>query len=105
MAGDNPSQAAGAQPTAENAPDVAIRVLAFAGARDVTGVSELELPLAEIGPEHTAGAVMDALVGRYPELGDFRRIIRLAVNGTYVEPGAPVAAGDEVALIPPVAGG
>ena len=34
-----------------------------------------------------------------------RASIRVAVNGTYAAPEDPVAYGDEVALIPPVAGG
>lgn len=84
-----------------------LKVLAFAGARDVIGAQELNLPLAELGGEAplTAGDVLDAICTRYPALTRYRAVIRIAVNGTYVELGAQVAAGDEVALIPPVAGG
>lgn len=80
-----------------------IRVLAFAGARDVVGAPEVELEISSI--PCTAGEVMDAMCERFPELVSRRRIIRLAVNGSYVADDAPVAGGDEVALIPPVAGG
>lgn len=79
-----------------------IRVLAFAGARDVVGEPEIELAIE--GP-CTADEVMDAMIARYPDLSSRRRIIRLAVNGSYVDGDAEVKAGDEVALIPPVAGG
>jgi molybdopterin converting factor subunit 1 len=84
-----------------------IKVLAFAGAKDVIGESELELALDDVraaGPP-TAGQVMDAICARYPGLTAHRRVIRIAVNGAYAEASTVVAAGDEVALIPPVAGG
>lgn len=84
-----------------------VRVLTFAGARDVVGAPEVEIDLPSIGDASTCTAkqVMDALCLRYPELVSRRAIIRLAVNGSYVDDDAEVAGGDEVALIPPVAGG
>ncbi len=84
-----------------------LKVLAFAGAGDVIGSRQLELPLAEPGGAvlRTAGDVLDAICLRYPALTPHRPMIRMAVNGSYVALGARVAAGDEVALIPPVAGG
>jgi molybdopterin converting factor small subunit len=84
-----------------------VRVLAFAGARDVVGASEVEIAIEDVGEGKppTADRVMDAMIARYPDLTGYRRIIRMAVNGAYVDGDATVAAGDEVALIPPVAGG
>lgn len=85
-----------------------VTVLAFAGARDVLGTAELSLDfdvLAGSAAGVTAGAVMDAIVARHPGLGPHRPSIRLAVNGSYVDETEPVKSGDEVALIPPVAGG
>jgi molybdopterin converting factor subunit 1 len=79
-----------------------IKVLAFAGARDVLGRAEVDL---EVDAGATAGDVLDLVCRRWPALEGYRRIIRLAVNGSYAEPSARVQAGDEVALIPPVAGG
>lgn len=81
-----------------------VKVLAFAGARDVLGTDELSVAIEAL-PAATAGGVMDAILARHPELGPHRSSIRLAVNGTYVDDTEPVKAGDEVALIPPVAGG
>lgn len=81
-----------------------ITVLAFAGARDAVGASEVEIDVADVDGT-TADDVMDTMVARYPELAARRHIIRLAVNGSYVDGDAPVKGGDEVALIPPVAGG
>lgn len=80
----------------------AVRVLAFAGARDVLGAAEVEFPLPA---PCTAAELLQHVCARYPALGPYRASIRVAVNGTYAAPGDPVASGDEVALIPPVAGG
>ncbi len=84
-----------------------IRVLAFAGARDVVGSSEVLVALSEVGDgtSCTADQVMDAMIARFPDLAGYRTIVRLAVNGSYVDGDHAVGAGDEVALIPPVAGG
>lgn len=82
--------------------DNAVRLLAFAGARDVLGAPEMELPLAA---PCTAGELLDAVCRRYPALVPWRGSLRVAVNGTYASPSDPVRSGDEVALIPPVAGG
>ena len=82
--------------------DNAVRLLAFAGARDVLGAAELTLPLAA---PCTAAELLAEVCRRYPALAPWRASIRVAVNGTYARPDDPVASGDEVALIPPVAGG
>jgi len=79
-----------------------VRLLAFAGARDVVGAGELSIALAR--PE-SARAFLDRLVERFPGLSRHRGSLRLAVNGTYALWDEEVRPGDEVALIPPVAGG
>lgn len=79
-----------------------VRLLAFAGARDVVGSGEVTLPLER--PE-SARAFLDRLVDAYPGLARHRGSLRLAVNGTYAQWDELVRPGDEVALIPPVAGG
>ena len=80
----------------------AVRLLAFAGARDVLGTGELTLPLAA---PCSAGELLAEVCRRYPALDPWRRSLRIAVNGTYAAADDRVAFGDEVALIPPVAGG
>lgn len=82
-----------------------IRVLAFAGARDVVGSPEVDFDLPSGRAELTAGELMTLFCARYPGLLPYQRAIRLAVNGAYARPTDAVRAGDEVALIPPVAGG
>ena len=79
-----------------------VHLLAFAGARDVLGAGELDLSLD--GP-CTAGELLEQVCARYPALAPYRGSIRVAVNGEYAGAGDPVKSGDEVALIPPVAGG
>lgn len=79
-----------------------IKVLAFAGAREVIGASEVTI---DLGGSCSAVEVMDALCARYPGLARYRPILRIAVNGAYADMNERVAPGDEVALIPPVAGG
>ena len=79
-----------------------MKLLAFAGVRDVIGAAELALPLA--GP-CTAAELLAEVCRRWPALEPWRGAIRVAVNGAYAEDEDPVRTGDEVALIPPVAGG
>lgn len=79
-----------------------VRIFAFAGARDVLGAPELDFAL--FGPVTAAQLLADVCL-RYPALAPYQRSIRVAVNGVYAESSEPVAPGDEVALIPPVAGG
>jgi molybdopterin converting factor subunit 1 len=74
-----------------------VTVRFFAALREQAGQRERELELAD-------GARVDDV---WPALGlgDEPRGLVYAVNRAYVERGAPLADGDEVALIPPVSGG
>ena len=78
-------------------------MLAFAGARDAIGAGEVELELR--APRTTAAELLDDVCSRYPALRPHRASLRVAVNGVYAMPSDPVSSGDEVAIIPPVAGG
>lgn len=90
------------QPTAPT-----VRLLAFAGARDVIGTPELELevPALRARPRCTQAELWSALLERFPALSPYQASIRLALNGTYASREDDVGPGDEVAIIPPVAGG
>jgi molybdopterin converting factor subunit 1 len=79
-----------------------VKLLAFGGTREIIGAGEIEFALS--GP-CTIEEFMSELCRRYPALTPHRRSLRLAVNGTYASAGELINAGDEVALIPPVAGG
>lgn len=78
-----------------------LKVLTFAQLREALGaVVELELP------EGASVSQLQALLSeRYPDVAALA-VSRLAVNRSYVaDPTQVLAAGDEIALIPPVSGG
>lgn len=79
-----------------------IRMLAFAGARDVLGHAEVDL---EVPTPCTADDLLARLCESYPALEPHKKSLRLAVNGVYAGPLQTIEGGDEVALIPPVCGG
>jgi molybdopterin converting factor subunit 1 len=78
-----------------------IRVLLFASYADAFGAPEISLDLPE-------GARVADLVERLkalPGAVGLPPAPLVAVNATYAPPGAVLARDDEVAIIPPVAGG
>ncbi len=79
-----------------------VTVLLFAAVREVVGASEITLALDGAS---TASSLLSALCERFPALTPYVPSLRVAVNGAYVGPDDAVKAGDEVAIIPPVAGG
>jgi molybdopterin converting factor subunit 1 len=78
-----------------------LNVLYFAHVRARVGLPRETLDL----PAATVSEAVAALVARHPALGPLLPRCRVALNGTFVAPEAPVADGDELVLIPPVAGG
>lgn len=79
-----------------------IKLLAFAGARDVIGAAEVDLAL---DAPCSATALLDRICAGHPGLAPHARSLRLAINGAYAAAEDVVNPGDEVALIPPVSGG
>ncbi len=79
-----------------------LKVLAFAGAQEIVGAAEFDWPLATAC---TVTEFVDAMCQRFTGLTAHRSSIRVAVNGQYAAGDERVLPGDEVALIPPVAGG
>jgi molybdopterin converting factor subunit 1 len=78
-----------------------IRTLFFATYREMAGAESLEVDLP-------AGATAADLVLRLRAEAELHRLPvepALAVNEEYVPLSTPLADGDEVALLPPVAGG
>ncbi|MGI8616621.1 MAG: MoaD/ThiS family protein [Actinomycetota bacterium] len=77
-----------------------IRVRLFAALRELAGASEVE------AEGKSAGDVIDALSSRYGErFTQIAAVGSVVVNGERASRSTPVAAGDEVALLPPVSGG
>lgn len=80
-----------------------VTVLYFAALRDVTGLSEESMTLP---PEvRTAAEFLRFLEGARSALTGRMQSVRLARNEAFAAPDEVLAAGDVLALIPPVAGG
>lgn len=78
-----------------------VRVLLFASYADAVGSNELALELAE-------GSVAGDVVSHVQGLAGTHVLPpspMLAVNAAFAKPGQQLNHGDEVAIIPPVAGG
>lgn len=79
-----------------------VHVLYFAVFRERLGTSEEQLELADGA---NVGAAVAALADKHAAIAQLRGRFRVAVNEEFVEDGHPLRDGDELALIPPVAGG
>ena len=79
-----------------------VRLLYFAVLRDIAGKSEESLDL----PDGTrAQEIWDRLRSRHDQLAAYEKPPMTAVNESYVPADQLLRDGDEVAFIPPVAGG
>ena len=83
-----------------------MKVLWFAWLRTRVGTAEETLtPPAEV---KDVRSLLDWLKTRSPGHAEALKnlaVVRVAVNQTYVQADHPVAAGDEIAIFPPVTGG
>src|SRR5687768_4583347 len=80
-----------------------VRVRLFAMLRERAGRDEVELELGEGATVADAIAAVGSLPGLEGVVG--RLPVRMAVNRDYADESTSLAAGDELALIPPVSGG
>ena len=80
-----------------------VRVLYFAGLREAVGTAQeaLELPVHV----RTVAALADHLADRHRGYAERRGHVRIARNECFAGDADPIADGDVIALIPPVAGG
>src|SRR6202790_2860603 len=81
---------------------VRIRVLFFGVIRDVVGLREDTLDIPDGG---SLGSVFEHYAAQFPRLREMAASTVLALNQQFSSPAAPLADGDEVALLPPVSGG
>ena len=79
-----------------------IQVLYFAVFRERLGRSDEEI---EIADGARVGDAIDALAAKHAAIAQLRGRFRVALNQEFVDDSQPLAPGDELALIPPVAGG
>lgn len=81
---------------------ISVRTLFFAAYRDLVGAQELAVELEEGA---TVADLVDELRGRGRPWDGLPRDPAIAVNRTYAPLTERLGGGDEVAFIPPVAGG
>jgi molybdopterin converting factor subunit 1 len=81
---------------------VVVKLLFFAVLRDIVGRGETSIDVP-VGTR--ASDVWRDLRAQHDELTDYVRPPLTAVNESYVEPDTVLSQGDELAFIPPVAGG
>lgn len=79
-----------------------VTVLLFAGLAERAGQREITIDLADGG---TVGELLEAIRLRHPELDTLLGTSFVSVNQEYAAPNVRIAAGDEIALLPPVSGG
>lgn len=79
-----------------------ITVRYFAAARDVAG---LKIEAFELPDESTVATLLQRLATSHSELEPYFPYLRFAIADEFVELNAPLGDGDEVSVIPPVAGG
>jgi molybdopterin synthase catalytic subunit len=81
---------------------VRVRLLYFASFRDAVGVDQ---ELRQIDDGTTVAALWEALRQGVPHFARYGSMPAVAVNCEYVSGGRPLSEGDEVAFLPPIAGG
>lgn len=83
-------------------PSVKFEVLLFASLRDRAGEPTISV---EVSSPSTIASLREALSSTYPDLAPGLRASRVAVDNEFQEDSYVIAAGSEVAVIPPVSGG
>ncbi len=79
-----------------------VRARFFASYRELVGASELEF---EVPPGATVAEALSRLRARDGGFGRLPTSVAVAVNREYATPDRGLEEGDELALLPPVAGG
>ncbi|OAY54496.1 molybdopterin synthase sulfur carrier subunit [Manihot esculenta] len=82
--------------------NVKIKILFFARARDITGLTEMPL---EVTTGSTTSDCLNKIVAKFPSLEEIRSCIVLALNEEYTTEASVVKEKDELAIIPPISGG
>ncbi len=79
-----------------------VRVLYFAGVRDLVGLAEERL---ELPSELAVAGALEMLASRHPRAAGLIRVSRLALEQDFAEGQLRLSPLAELAVIPPVSGG
>jgi molybdopterin converting factor subunit 1 len=79
-----------------------VTVLLFGRLHDLAGTREL---VCQVPDRATVATVWEMVTGEFPAVAPYARSVSSAVNADFAKMTAVVADGDEVAFLPPVAGG
>ena len=79
-----------------------LKILFFATFRDAVGARERTMA---VGGSVTVESLLARLYEAHPQLRKYDDTLLVAVNQEFVDRGAKLSDGDEVALMPPVSGG
>lgn len=79
-----------------------VRVLFFGRLRELIGMAEES---GELPTDTTLAELFDRYAQRFPKLGGFRGSMVVSRNQEFAAWDTRVAAGDEIAFLPPVSGG
>jgi molybdopterin converting factor subunit 1 len=83
-------------------PSIRVKVLFFGRLRELTGLGE---ETGELPEGATLAQVFERYEERYPKLAGFRNSMVVSRNQEFAAWDTRVAAGDEIAFLPPVSGG
>ncbi|XP_010272660.1 PREDICTED: molybdopterin synthase sulfur carrier subunit [Nelumbo nucifera] len=100
--GEVETQQANILPKASDDSLLSIKVLFFARARDLTGLTGISL---EVSTGSTAHDCLNLLIAKFPRLDEIRGCMVLALNEEYTSESSLVRDKDELAIIPPISGG
>ncbi len=81
-----------------------VRIKCFAIIKELIGKEELDIDLADLDSP-TLDSLWTHLETTYPKLTGKRQYLRFAKNMSFVSLESEIADGDEIGVIPPVAGG
>jgi molybdopterin converting factor small subunit len=87
--------------------DLPFTVLLFGGMRDALRVDRIEVTVSRPATQEAINVadLLEACAEQFPMVAPWLPHLRVAVNHEYVTLQTSIKNGDEIALIPPIAGG